>query len=51
VGPKKQGQFLRADPATGGVIYAVGRWQLVPTNWLDSLHRMSAGTKPDVNLP
>ena len=35
VGPKKQGQFLRADHATGGLIYAVGRWQLVPTNWPD----------------
>ncbi|KRB18664.1 hypothetical protein ASE08_05365 [Rhizobacter sp. Root16D2] len=35
MGPKNQGQFLRADHATGGLIYAVGRWQLVPTNWPD----------------
>ncbi|WP_082596170.1 SOS response-associated peptidase family protein [Rhizobacter sp. Root16D2] len=35
VGPKKQGQFLRADRATGGIVYAVGRWQLVPKNWPD----------------
>lgn len=33
--PKKQGQFLRAKLNTRELEYAVGRWQLVPTNWPD----------------